>query len=509
MRKLFFFLIVFMLWQTARAQEITLPSFVKDSLDSYINKALKDWNIPGVAVCIVKDGKVVWNKGYGYRETGKAERVDENTLFLIGSNSKAFTAVALAQLESEGKLNLNDRVGKYIRTFKMKDPLASKEVIIKDLLSHRIGLETFQGDFVNWSSNLSRAEVIANLAVYDAPYSFRAKWGYCNAAFTTAGEIIPVVTGISWEDYVTNRIFKPLEMNRTVALTKGYAGLTNTCSAHTLYKGKLIRIPVPDIDNLAAAASICSSVNDMSHWVQMILNDGRYNELDVINVNALKATMFPTSIIGNGRHPFNKSTFRLYGLGWDLMDYEARRVVSHTGGVDGFVTSVTLVPAEKLGIVVLTNTDHNSFYQACKYEILDAFLGLPYRNYSAVMLANAEKNQKEDSEWLQAKLDTVAMHPKTTLPVQEYAGKYSNEAYGPVQVSLEKGSLIITMTRHPGMTAKLEPLGGDRFLCTYSNPTYGIRDIFFTTADGKSTSMTLKCADFVDFQPYLFTKTGL
>lgn len=509
MRKIILLLIVLLTGSWVTAQEISLPSFVKDSLDTYINRALRDWQIPGVAVCIVKDGQVVWNKGYGYRETGKPEKVDEHTLFLIGSNSKAFTAIALAQLESEGKLNLNDRAGKYLRTFKMKDPLASKEVNIKDLLSHRIGLETFQGDFVNWSSNLSRAEVIANLAVYEAPYSFRSKWGYCNAAFTAAGEIIPVVTGISWEDYVTNRIFKPLEMNRTVALTKGYSALTNACSAHTYYKGNLIRIPVPDIDNLAAAASICSSVNDMSHWVQMILNDGRYNELEVINVNALKATMFPTSIIGNGRHPFNKNTFRLYGLGWDLMDYEARRIVSHTGGVDGFVTSVTLVPSEKLGIVVLTNTDHNTFYQACKYEILDAFLGLPYRNYSSVMLANALKNQQEDAVWLKEKQDTVAMKLKSSLDLKEYTGQYSNEAYGPVQVSLEKGCLIIAMTRHPGMSAKLEPLGGDRFLCTYSNPTYGIRDVFFTTSGGKSTSLTLKCADFVDFQPYLFHKAGL
>lgn len=490
-------------------QEVTLPSFVKDSLDNYINKALKDWQIPGVAVCIVKNGEVVWNKGYGVLETGKPAKVDENSLFLIGSNSKAFTAIALAQLEAEGKLKLTDRVGNYLRTFQMKDPLATKEVNIRDLLSHRIGMETFQGDFVNWSSNLSRAEVISNLAVYDAPYSFRSKWGYCNAAFTAAGEIIPVVTGISWEDYVSSRFFQPLEMNRTIALTKDYAKQSNACSAHTLYKGKLVKIPVPDIDNLAAAASICSSVNDMSHWVQMLLNDGKYKELEVLNVNALRTTSFPTSIIGNGRHPFNKSNFRLYGLGWDLMDYEARRIISHTGGVDGFVTSVTLIPSEKLGIVVLTNTDHNSFYQACKYEIMDAFLGLPYRNYSEVMLNTSLKGQELDEQWLKGKQDTVAMGMKPELALNEYTGEYKNEAYGPVKVIIEKGCLTIIMTRHPGMTAKLEPLGGNRFLCTYSSPTFGIKDIFFTTETAKVNSMTLKCADFVDFQPYIFTKTGL
>lgn len=487
-------------------QDVKLPTFIKDSLDLYISRALVEWQIPGVAVCIVKDGQVVWNKGYGVTETGTNNRVDEQTLFLIGSNTKAFTATALAVLDAEGKLSLNDRVGKYIRTFRLKDPLASKEVIIKDILSHRIGLETFQGDFVNWSSNLSRQEVIANLAIYDAPYSFRSKWGYCNACFTTAGEIIPVVSGISWEDFIRNRFFTPLEMKRSVPLSVEYSKMTNTSCAHTIYKGKLIKIPIPDIDNLAAAASIGSSADDMSHWVKMLLNNGKYNEMEIVPLKALNNTRFPTSIRGNGRHSFNRNSFRLYGLGWDLEDYEARRIVSHTGGVDGFVTSVCLIPSENLGIVVLTNSDQNAFYQACKWEIIDAFLGLPYRNYSKVMLINSKKGMDEEAEWLKVMQDSVDMKLKPELEMTEYTGVYKNEAYGPVNVSIEKGSLTINMTRHPGMTAKLEPIGGNRFLCTYSNPTFGIKDIYFSTESGKAKSMTLKCADFVDFQPYLFEK---
>jgi CubicO group peptidase (beta-lactamase class C family) len=506
MKKYFLFLLALFVSLQLFAQESKLPVFIADSLDIYVNRALKDWRIPGVSVAIVKDGKVVLTKGYGVCDMNKPDKVDENTLFLIGSNSKAFTGTAIAMLDTEGKLRLDEKVTKYMPEFKLRDPLASQEVSVRDLLCHRIGMETFQGDFVNWTSNLTRKDVMHNLSVLVPTYSFRAKWGYCNAAFLTAGEIIPLVTPMSWEQFMRERFFKPLEMSRTLALTKEMAAASNKCSSHTIYDGKLIVIPTPDIDNLAPAASIVSSAADMSHWVMMLLQDGKYNGKEVVAPAAIRASRVPSSIIGNSRSRFNRSNFRLYGLGWDLMDYEARSVVSHTGGVDGFVTSVTLVPAEKLGVVVLTNTDQNAFYEALKWEIVDAFLGLPYRNYSGEYLKRFSKNQDDDAAWLKAKRDTVAMKNAPALALEKFTGKFINEAYGPVEVSVVNSLLSVNMSRHPGMTAKLEALGGNRFLCTYSNPTFGIRDVYFTV-EGKSVkSLTLYCADFVDFLPYTFVK---
>jgi len=506
MKKVFLLLCVGLLCVQAWAQDAKLPVFITDSIDVYVQRALKDWQIPGVSVAVVKDGKVVLTKGYGQCELNKPGKVDENTLFLIGSNSKAFTATALAMLDVEGKLKLDDKVTKWMPDFKLKDPLASQEVTVRDLLCHRIGMETFQGDFVNWTSNLSRKEVIHNLAVLQPQYGFRAKWGYCNAAFLTAGEIIPLVSGSSWEDFMRTKFFKPLKMTRSLALTNELAAANNKCGAHTLYNGKLIAIPLPDIDNLAPAASIASSAVDMSHWVTMLLQDGKFDGNEVVPLAAIKSTRSPNSIIGRGRSYYNRSNFSLYGLGWELKDYEAKTIVSHTGGVDGFVTSVTLVPAEKLGIVVLTNTDANAFYEALKWEILDAFLGLPYRNYSAVMQQGFAKNQAADADWLKAARDTVAMKKASLLPLDKYTGTFINEAYGPVDVVVENGLLTVKMSRHPGMTAKLEVLGGNRFLCTYSNPTFGIRDVFFTTEGNAVKSLTLRCADFVDFLPYVFLK---
>jgi CubicO group peptidase (beta-lactamase class C family) len=189
---LFFFIIAA---QTVFAQTDTVPSFIKDSLDTYVQRALKEWQIPGAAVCIVRDGKVIMMKGYGIKETGANDKVDENTLFMIGSNSKAFTATALAMLDAHKRLSLDDKVQKWLPDFTLYDPWVAKEAIIRDLLCHRLGFETFQGDFMYFDSDLSIAEVREKMGKLKPLYSFRSKWGYTNSAFMTAGKIIPKVTG--------------------------------------------------------------------------------------------------------------------------------------------------------------------------------------------------------------------------------------------------------------------------------------------------------------------------
>ena len=190
------------------SQTDSLPSFIKDSLDDYVNKALTDWQIHGAAVCIIKNGKVVVMKGYGVKEINGNSKVDENTLFMIGSNSKAFTATALAMLDADKKISLDDKVTKWIPQFKLDNKAAGEQAIVRDLLCHRLGFQTFQGDFTYWTSNLTRSEVIEKMSHIKAQYPFRTKWGYTNAAFLTAGEIIPKATGMQWEDFITQKIFK-------------------------------------------------------------------------------------------------------------------------------------------------------------------------------------------------------------------------------------------------------------------------------------------------------------
>ncbi len=512
MKKIFLLLFV-ALSQKTFAQNDTIPSFVKDSLDHYVNRALTDWKIPGVSVCIIKNGKVVVMKGYGVKETGTNDNVDENTLFMIGSNSKAFTATALALLASEnlpagkaGKLSLDDQVQKWLPDFKLYDPWVAKEATIRDLLCHRLGFETFQGDFMYFDSDLTTAEVRDKMSRLKPLYGFRSKWGYTNSAFMTAGEIIPKVTGKSWADFVTERIFKPLGMNNTLALSKDIKTAANKCAAHTVVMGELKKIPYGNIDNLAPAGSISSSVNDMSKWVMMQLNNGRLDDKEIIPSTAIAETRTPQSILGNGGHMFNKSHFSLYGLGWFLEEYAGRKIVAHTGGVNGFVTSVCLVPEEKLGIIVLTNTDANGFYEALRNEIEDAYLGLPYRNYSKVYLGFQQADEKKKEKQYKAIRDSIAMNPKPALPLTSYAGEYMHSVYGKMNIKTEDGKLIMRFEHHKGRYGTMEPLGGNRFFCTYSDPLYGMKNLEFTVANKKVKSLTVKVADFVEFTPYEFMK---
>ncbi len=482
------------------------PSFITDSLDIYVERALARWQIPGVAVLIVKDGKVVVQKGFGVLENGKPEKVNENTLFMIASNTKAFTGTAMAMLENEGKCSFDDRVQKYLPDFRMKDPWVAQHLTLTDVMSHRIGMETFQGDFMYWESDLNSDEVIEKFGKLDPVYDFRAKWGYCNAGFLITGKCLEKITGLTWEQVIRERIIDPLEMNRTLVMTAELPGAQNLASAHTMVDGKLQVIPHCHIDNLAPAASISSSVSDMSHWMIALLDSGRYNGKQVIPWQAIRKAQYPRSIVRRARHPFNSTHYSLYGFGWNLQDYEGREMISHTGGVDGFVTSVTLMPEEKLGVVVLTNTDANAFYEALKWEIMDAYLGLPYRNYSQFYAERYDYASRKDLETIASWRDSVGMKLPVPVKLSGFEGKYTHEVYGNAYLASKGDYLLLTLEHHPDLTAKLEYIGNDRFLCTYSSPLWGIKVFPFKIEDGKVKSFTLSVADFLEFTTYEFVK---
>src|SRR5256885_10640978 len=220
MKRYLFFAIISVLFLLSHAQA---PSFIRDSLDSYINKGLKDWDIPGLSIVVVKDGKVVVMKGYGVRNIESKAPVDENTLFMIASNTKLFTATSLALLETRGRLALNDKITKYHPGYRLYDSITSKLVSIRDLLTHRIGTKTFQGDFTFWNTSLSREEIMRRMRLLKPYQIFRQDYGYCNSCFLTAGQVIPVVTGQSWEKFIPDSIIAPLNMSNTMVLSTGVA----------------------------------------------------------------------------------------------------------------------------------------------------------------------------------------------------------------------------------------------------------------------------------------------
>jgi CubicO group peptidase (beta-lactamase class C family) len=488
------------------AQENKLPAFITDSLDAYIHRGMTRWQIPGLSIAIVKDRKVIYMKGFGVTRVGTSEPIDENTLFMIGSNTKAFTSTAIAILQEEGKLSLDDKVQKWMPEFKLKDPLATSEVTIADLLCHRIGFETFQGDFTYWGSALTRAEVIQKMSLIDAPYGFRTKYGYCNAAFMTAGELIPRITGKSWEETVKEKILVPLKMNQTLLLSADFKTVSHKAFPHSMVEGKLIEIPINIIDNLAPAGSISSSVKDMVQWLITQLGNGELEGQQVIPDGAVQTIRKPYTIIGVNPRNNQFTHFALYGLGLRINDRNGKLVYSHGGAVEGFLSSLVFIPEENLGIIVLTNNDVNNFYQDLTSEIRDAFLDLPYKGYSDNSITYFLKEMKVSNARIDSLRNVVKLKNNPSHALKAYTGTYMNEVYGKITIAMEDKLLTVHFSHHPDLTARLEHLTNDTFLCSFSNPLYGIQEIPFMTANGKVAGLTLHVTPSLEFTPYVFTK---
>lgn len=357
-----------------------------------------------------------------------------------------------------------------------------------------------------WTSDLTADEVIQKFGMLTPKYDFRTKYGYTNAGYAIAGKIIEKVSGLTWADFLKEKIFKPLEMDRTVTLSVDFMKADNIARPHTFVDGKMSVIPIQNIDNLAPCGSIGSSVNDLSHWVIAQLDSGKYNEQNVIPFSVIQKTRQLLSIERRVRHPYNETHYSLYGMGWAFQDYEGREMIMHTGGVNGFVTSVTLIPEEKLGVVVLTNTDQNAFFQSLKWEIIDAYLGLPYRNYDSTFYAGFVKRQEANNKWLKEVRDSVAMNIKPELSLSEFEGKYKHEVYGFAELKKVKDNLELTLEHHSKLKGLLKYIGNNRFLCTYSDPTYGIKVFPFEIENGKVKSFDLYVDDFIDYQAYKFVK---
>ncbi len=487
--------------------QVEAPPFITDSLDIYIENAMKDWQIPGMAVAIIKDGKVQKLTTYGVKDLISKEAVDENTLFMIGSNTKAFTGILMASLAEQGVLSLDDPIKKWLPHFKLRDPWVAEHLTIADALSHRAGFETFQGDFMVFDSNLTPNQIIEKYSKLKPTHAFRTKWGYFNVGYMLAGEIVKVATGESWDKMVKDSIFTPLGMDNTLALSSDIATAKNRTKAHTYNRGKIVEIPYGDIDLVAPAGSISSSIKDMSIWVKTLLNNGALGTATVINPDAINTSISPFSIESEGGHPFNTSYFSLYGLGWGIVDYEEHRVIAHTGGIHGYVTSVTTVPEEGIGIVILTNTDANYFYEGLKWDILDAYLELPRNNYHKPYFEYFKGEKVREYAEIDSWKAKALSKPKTSVPLKNFVGTYTSEVYGWTKISKEGEVLTMTFQHHPDLSVNLSHIGDNQFMAAYNNLLYGVSLFPFTVDEDKVTGFTLKLAEFIERTTYNFKKT--
>ena len=476
-------------------------------LDAYIQKGMEDWQIPGLAIAVVKDGKTVYMRGFGTRAVGKAEPVDSATQFMIASNTKLFTGTAISNLVQQKRLALDDKITKFFPDFRLYDSLSTQLVSVRDMLTHRIGTKTFQGDFTYLDGNISRQEIMRRMRYMKPIGPFRQDYGYCNSCYLVAGQVVEKVTGKPWEAYVTDSILRPLRMARTTALGNDAPTHTNIAKPYTTsYTNKLTEVPYDIWDNLAPAASIISTASDMRHWLLFQLDSGRFEGRRVMPWAALQRTRDVQVMQGSRKNPRFPSHFRGYGLGVGVSDYNGRQVYSHTGGAVGMVSGTCFVPEERLGIVILTNNDNQSFFELLRYHLLDHYLGVenaPDRSAAALPAFNKE---------MQAQVDTIAAWrakavaaAKAGKPVLPALGIYKNLQYGTITLSKAKKGhgLEVSFGTHPALKARLAWMGGDKWLAEYNNIEYGIYPATVGTSNGKST-LTLQVNDFLEMDPYVF-----
>ncbi len=432
-------------------------------IDAYAEKTRTDWNVPGIAIAIVKDDKVVFAKGYGVRQLTKPEKVDENTLFAIASNSKAFTTASLAILVDEKKLDWDDKVIKYLPEFQMYDPYITREITVRDLVTHRSGLDTFSGDLLWYETNYSADEILRRMRFLKPTSSFRSKFGYQNLMFVAAGKVIEKVSGKSWSEFVTARILQPLGMARTTTSIKDLKD--NYSMPHNESGGRLRVLHLGNVDAAVAVGGLNSSVADVAKWLRLQLGKGKFDGKKIFSERQSGEMWSAQTILGVNPFPAKDAPtqfFSAYGLGWFLNDYRGRKVVSHGGGLDGMISQTAMMPSENLGLVVLTNSE-TGVNTIMQNKIFDVFLDAPKRDWSAERLERAKQNKLRQVE-ADKKLDAQRIaNTKTSLSLKDYAGNYTDQLYGDATITEENGKLVLRFVQSPNFIADLEHWHYDTF----------------------------------------------
>ncbi len=434
-------------------------------IDSLVNKTMEVMPLAGIAVAVVKDGKVIHAKGYGVASIKGNEKVDENTLFAIASNSKAFTTTALAILVDEGKLSWQDKVVDHIPEFKMYDPYVTANFNIQDLLTHRSGLGLGAGDLMFFpdGSDFTVKDVLKSFQYQKPVSAFRTKYDYDNLLYVVAGEVVSRVSGMSWSEFVEKRIMKPLGMNRSAGVYQMLKDKKNTAMPHSVVDGKLKQLETytKNDASLGAAGGIYSSVNDLSKWMLMHLNDGKYGEslnMQLISLEHHNEMWRPHTFIGFNvkPNPQNKVHFAAYGLGWGIQDLNGNIMISHTGGLPGMLSKTTLFPELNLGVVVLTNTDPGGYsFQTISRSIVDSYLGKKKADHISQMAKNIQERNSEGDSVTTAVWNTVKNASTEKLKLEKFTGNYHDNWFGDVKITLKENQLWFTSMRSPKLNGKM------------------------------------------------------
>ena len=435
-------------------------------LEEVINTSMARFDVPGMAVAVVQDDKVVFAKGFGTSNLNTNAKVNKDTLFGIASNTKAFTSAALAKLVDEGKLSWDDRVIDHLPEFRLYDSYVTREMRVRDLLSHRSGLGLGQGDLMIWpSTDKSIEDILAGLQYLKPASSFRSQYAYNNLMFVTAGEVVARVSGMSWNDYIEKNILQPLHMDNSRA---GFSRIPksnkNWAIGHIPMDGKLNPFFVNYLEDFRGAGAIASSVNDMSQWLLTQLAGGKMPSGEQLFSEKQQAQMWHphiTSMASKSAYEAYHQQFRGYGLGWSIEDYHGFKKLGHGGGILGMVSQVTLLPEKKLGIVILSNQQAFSALSAVTHEVLEDALELEDKDW-VEELAKKHFASKQKA-YANAKPDTPADY-QPQLPNINYTGTLHDDWYGDVIIEQLDGKLRIDFTHTKRLKGTLEHYTGNTFI---------------------------------------------
>ncbi len=472
--------------------------------DAYVAKAMAAFGAPGLSLAIVENGQPVLARAYGVRSIITKALADEHTAFPIGSESKAFTTAALAILVDQGKLKWSDRVADRLPGFQMYDPYVTEHMTVRDLLTHRSGLRLGQGDLmIVPTTNRSRADVVHALRYLKPATGFREQYAYDNVLYIVAGALVESVSGQTWEDYVRQKIFVPLNMKDSV--TTDDPAAKNGVALHarldgpmrgmgtlvTLDRGLDMRVPAP-------AGGIRLSAVDMASWMAMFLNHGKLPDgKPLLSEEAVKTVWTPVVVTPANAFPgpmaLANSHLEAYALGWAVGDYRGHPIIEHTGGVLGALSALYLVPDKGLGIAVSINSEDTGARRAVLFHLLDEYLGESQADWIGIIETTLKQMQDRAVEALRHLPPDMQPNDRSSLPIAAYAGAYSDPWYGTVTVKDRgNGKLWITFDRTPGMEGELEHVANDTFRTRFTDR--GIEDAYmtFAVANGRVAKATMK-----------------
>ena len=452
------------------AQRPGTTASLPGDLDAFVARVMREFQVPGLALAVVKDGRVLVAKGYGVRRLGAAGPVDARTLFGIASNTKAFTATALAMLVEEGKIAWDAPVIRYLPDFAMHDPWVTRELTVRDLLVHRSGLGLGAGDLLWWPpSTYTRAEIARRIRHIPPATSFRSAYAYDNVLYIVAGELIERVTGQRYEDFVEARILRRVGMTGSnVHHSKAVAGAGNVSATHATVEGRVREIAPFLSDNTNAAGGINAGAEDMARWMVVQLDSGRLADgtrlFSQRSARELWTIVVPRAA-GSAppELPVLRRQFSGYALGFGVADHRGEKLLQHSGGLPGYISLVTMIPDRKLGIAVLTNHESLAMYPIT-WRLVDHLLGAPAFDYLAAYLALDRRTAAENAASVRAaaaKRDTAS---RPSLPLGSYAGTYRDDWYGDIAIAHEDGRLVIRFTKTPSLVGDLVHWQHDTFL---------------------------------------------